>query len=54
MNRVYEIFDHLPIPIGVFSQSLGGGINVIQLETAAGAAIRNFSKAVGQCLSKSK
>jgi len=29
------------------TQSLDGGINVIQLETAAGAAIKNFSGAVG-------
>ena len=28
-------------------QSLDGGVNVIQLETAAGAAIKNFSGAVG-------
>ena len=29
-------------------QSLNGGINVIQLETAVGSAIKNFSGAVGQ------
>ena len=28
-------------------QSLDGGVNVIQLETAAGAAIKNFGGAVG-------
>lgn len=30
------------------SQTLNGGTNVIQLETAAGAAIRNFHGAVGE------
>ena len=30
------------------SQSLDGGVNVIQLETAAGAAIKNFTGAVGE------
>lgn len=29
-------------------QTLNGGTNVIQLETAAGAAIRNFHGAVGK------
>ena len=34
-------------------QTLNGGTNVIQLETAAGAAIRNFHGAVGKlCLEK--
>ena len=31
-----------------FIQTLNGGTNVIQLETAAGAAIRNFQGAVGK------
>ena len=33
----------------LFTQTLENGMNVIQLETAVGAAIKSFDNAIGKC-----